>query len=217
MRSTSSCCTSERFYVTIPTVTNRPDPAYDERWIVPWAFAPKFSDLATSTPIPNVIRLFETAPRVQFSSAVVFPAAVLHPDHHRGRAHLLGDGLVLPPGQWFKGRGGIVRSFPSRTDGIGQRDSRSERENLWANLRRKSRDGSLRADSAEPDQCGGSGGRREVLSTSRIRPGGNSARSVEDGVCRTRPAGRKHDHATIGAQQFLAQGTNISPQAARDF
>ena len=58
---------------------------------------------------------------------------------------------------------------------------------------------------------------RKILPAPRLRFAGDHSRSAQKSDGRPCAPGRQHHHATTGAQQFLAQGKNIPPQAAGDF
>ena len=86
----------------------------------------------------------QTAAGLSLSAAVVFQAVVLYSRRDSG-----GDGAVYNSFLFQRrlrstSAGQLVRLEQARANGIGQRDSRSQRQDLWPNLRREPRDGAVR-------------------------------------------------------------------------
>ena len=113
--------------------------------------------------------------------------------------------------------GQLFRPEQARANGVGQCDSRSQREDLRPNLRREPRDSALREVGSGSDQRRDCSRGRKVLRAPRLRFARHHSCSAQKSDGRPCPPGRQHHHTTAGAQQFLAQRKNISPEAAGDF
>src|SRR4029077_13649217 len=159
----------------------------------------------------------QTAAGLSLSAAVVFEAMVLYPRRGPG-----GDGAVYNSFRFqrrlrSRSAGQIFRLEQAGPNGIGQCNSRPQREDLWPNLRREPRDGSIREVSSRSDQRRHRSRRRKILRAPWLRSDGDcsfSAQKFDGGPC---APGRQHHHTTTGSQQLLAQRKNLPPEAAGDF
>src|SRR5437773_4697571 len=159
----------------------------------------------------------QTAAGLSLSAAMVFQAVVLHPRRDSGSGGAFCNSFLFQRRLRSKSAGQRVRHEQARSNGISQCDSRSQRENLWPNLRREPRDSPVREVGSRSDQRRHCRRGRKILRTPRLRFAGNHSCSAQECDRRPCPPGRQHYHATIGAQQFLAQRKNIPPKAPGDF
>src|SRR5262245_60858516 len=101
-----------------------------------WAFGAYLRDrvvclLETDQHIP------ETAAGLSLPAAMVFQTMVLYSRRDSRGGGAFSNGLLFQRRLRSKSSGQRVRPEQARSNGIGQCDPRSQRENLWPNLRRK--------------------------------------------------------------------------------
>ena len=85
----------------------------------------------------------QTAAGLSLSAAMVFQAVVLCSRRDSGGGCAFCNGVLFQRRLRSKNAGQRVRLEQARSNGIGQCDSRSQREDLWPNLRREPRNGPL--------------------------------------------------------------------------
>src|SRR4029077_8940916 len=159
----------------------------------------------------------QTAAGLSLSAAMVFQAMVLYSGRGSGGGGSFCNGFLFQRRLRSASAGQHVRLEQARSNGIGQCDSRSQREDLWPNLRREPRDGPVREVSPRSDQRRHCRRRRKILRAPWLRSDGDrsfSAQKFDGGPC---APGRQHHHTTTGSQQLLAQRKNLPPEAAGDF
>ena len=148
---------------------------------------------------------------------MVFQTVVLCSGRHSRRAGVVPDSFCFQHPLRSQIAGGRARLEPARANGIGQCNPGSQRKDLWPNLRRESRNSALREVTSRPRQRRRCRRGREILRTPRLRFTRDHSRRVEKSDRRSCAPRRQHHHTTTGAQQFLSQRKNISPEAAGDF
>ena len=159
----------------------------------------------------------QTAAGLSLSAAMVFQAMVLYPRRDSGGDGAVYNSFLFQRRLRSQSAGQRVRFEQARANGIGQCDSRSQREDLRPNLRREPRDSALREVGSGSDQRRDCSRGRKVLRAPRLRSARDHSRSAQKSDGRPCPPGRQHHHTTTGAQQFFAQRKNIPPEAAGDF
>src|SRR5215471_5257455 len=157
-----------------------------------------------------------TSAGLSFSAAMVFQAMVLCSGRDFRGGGAVSNGLLFQRRLRSKSAGQRVRLEQDGSNGIGQCDSRSQRENLWPNLRREPRNSPLRKVGSRFDQRRHCRRGRKILRAPRLRSTRDHSRSAQKSDGWPCPPGRQHHHSTVGAQQFLAQRKNIPPKAAGD-
>src|SRR5204863_1535153 len=93
--------------------------------------------------LENIHEISAASTGLPFSATLVFGTSILHSARRRRRARGCLCSLRFNSGRRPGRAGGQFRFEQTRTNGIGQRDSRPKRQDLWSNLRRKSRDGPI--------------------------------------------------------------------------
>src|SRR4029077_3080108 len=147
----------------------------------------------------------QTTAGLSLSAAVVFEAIVLYPRRDPGSDGAVYNSFLFQRRLRSTSAGQHVRLEQARSNGIGQCDSRSQREDLWPNLRREPRDGPVREVDSRSDQRRHCRRGRKILRAPRLRSAGDHSRSAQESDGRPCAPGRQHHHATNGAQQFCAQ------------
>src|SRR6476620_1494193 len=85
----------------------------------------------------------QTAAGLSLSAAMVFEAMVLHPRRGPGGDGAVHNSFLFQRRLRSTSAGQLFRLEQARSNGIGQCNSRPQREDLWANLRREPRDSAL--------------------------------------------------------------------------
>ena len=111
----------------------------------------------------------QTAAGLSLSAAMVFQAMVLYSRRDSGRGGAFCNSFLFQRRLRSKSAGQHVRLEQARSNGIGQCDSRSQREDLWPNLRREPRDGSVREVGSRSDQRRHCRRGRKILRAPRLR------------------------------------------------
>src|SRR5437762_3288612 len=96
--------------------------------------------------------IFETAAGLSLSAAMVFQTVVLCSRRDSGGGGTFCNSFLFQRRLRSQSAGQRIRLEQARANGIGQCDSRSQREDLWPNLRREPRDSPLREVSSRSDQ-----------------------------------------------------------------
>ena len=111
----------------------------------------------------------QTAAGLSLSAAMVFQAMVLYSRRDPGRDGAFYNSFLFQRRLRSTSAGQHVRLEQARSNGIGQCDSRSQREDLWPNLRREPRDGAVREVGSGSDQRRHCRRGRKILRAPRLR------------------------------------------------
>src|SRR5215831_7460717 len=161
-------------------------------------FAPKLARAAFTG--ETDYHTFETAAGPSLSAAMVLEAMVLCSGRDSGGVGAFCNSFLFQRRIRSKSAGQRVGLEQARSNGIGQCDSRSQREDLWPNLCGEPRDGSVREVGSRFDQWRHCCRRRKILRAPRLRSAGDHSRSAQKSDGRPCPARRQYHHTTTGAQ-----------------